>query len=132
VDTSGGDAAFIGSTPMKLLDGAWFAHATGAKPPAEEVIVAIRPEYLEETGEEGANGGIEGRVSIVENLGTSALVTLPTSGPNVQVTVAEGREPEPGSTMRVTPRDGRTLVYRAGDGELIGGLDQTEGGLSPL
>jgi multiple sugar transport system ATP-binding protein len=125
-------AAFIGSTPMNLLDGAWFAGETGAKLPPGEVIVGIRPEYLEEANGDGA-GGIAGRVSIVENLGTAALVTLTTSGPNVQVTVAEGREPEPGSTMRVTPRAGRTLVYRAGDGELIGGLGQTDGGgLSPL
>jgi multiple sugar transport system ATP-binding protein len=126
-------AAFIGSTPMNLLDGAWFADETGAQLPAGDVVVGIRPEYLEETNGDATGPGIAGRVSIVENLGTSALVTLTTSGPNVQVTVAEGHEPEPGSTMRVTPRPGRTLIYRAGgDGELIGGLGQTDGGLSPL
>ena len=105
-------AAFIGSTPMNLLDGAWYAQATGADLPGE-VVVGIRPEYLEE------GAGIEGQVSIVENLGTSSLVTLATSGPSVQVTVPEGREPELGSTMRVAPRPGRVLVYRADNGELI-------------
>ncbi|HEY7483616.1 MAG TPA: ABC transporter ATP-binding protein [Streptosporangiaceae bacterium] len=108
-------AGFIGSTPMNLLDGAWYARATGAELPDGDVIVGIRPEYFEETG----GTGIEGRVSIVENLGTSSLVTLTTSGPSVQVTVAEGREPEPGSTMWVTPRPGRALLYQAGDGTLL-------------
>jgi multiple sugar transport system ATP-binding protein len=105
-------AGFIGSTPMNLLDGEWFAQATGTDLPGE-VVVGIRPEYLEE------GSGIEGEVSIVENLGTSALVTLTTSGPSVQVTVPEGREPEIGSTMTVAPRPGRLLVYRADSGELV-------------
>jgi hypothetical protein len=76
--------------------------------------------------DEGADAGqrrpphtIEGLVSIVENLGTSSLVTLATAGPNVQVTVAEGQEPAPGGTMRVTPRPGRMLIYRGEDGELL-------------
>jgi multiple sugar transport system ATP-binding protein len=108
-------AGFIGSTPMNLLDGEWFARATGADLPGGKVIVGIRPEYFEESD----GTGIEGQVSIVENLGTSSLVTLATSGPNVQLTVAEGREPEPGATMRVMPRPGRMLTYRADDGELV-------------
>jgi multiple sugar transport system ATP-binding protein len=131
-------AGFIGSTPMNLLDGecvpgegeavtSW-AHQidvagirlpvpeeiTGELDPGDKVIVGIRPEYLHETDD-----GIEGRVEIVENLGTTALVTLATSGPSVQVTVPEGREPEPGATMCVAPLPGRMLVYRAHDGELI-------------
>jgi multiple sugar transport system ATP-binding protein len=79
------------------------------------VIVGIRPEYLEESD----GTGIEGQVSIVENLGTSSLVTLATSGPSIQLTVAEGRESEPGAAMRVMPRAGRTLTYRADDGALV-------------
>jgi multiple sugar transport system ATP-binding protein len=132
-------AAFIGSTPMNLLHGEcvpgqgesateWTdqidvagvrlpvpEEVTGMLDPGEKVIVGIRPEYLTE-----AEDGIEGRVEIVENLGTASLVTLATSGPSVQVTVAEGREPPPGATMRVAPLPGRMLVYRADDGELIG------------
>ncbi len=135
-------AGFIGSTPMNLLEGecvpgegeashAWAdridvagvrlplpEEITGAVSPGDKVVVGIRPEYLAETSEP-ADDGIEGTVEIVENLGTTSLVTLATSGPNVQVTVAEGREPEPGATMRVAPLPGRMLVYRADDGELI-------------
>jgi multiple sugar transport system ATP-binding protein len=131
-------AGFIGSTPMNLLDGecvpgegeaatSWThqidvagvrlpvpEEITGELDPGDKVIVGIRPEYLHETDD-----GMEGRVEIVENLGTTALVTLATSGPSVQVTVPEGREPEPGATMRVAPLPGRMLVYRADDGELI-------------
>jgi multiple sugar transport system ATP-binding protein len=149
-------AGFIGSTPMNLLAGrcttgggaGLMVDAGGVRlplpepvaglvAPGDEVTVGIRPEYLTEAGDDGQDDdgqdtertGIEGRVSIVENLGTSSLVTLATGGPNVQVTVAEGREPEPGMTMRVTPRPGRLLVYRGGDGELI--RPHTGGGLSP-
>ncbi len=124
-------ASFIGSTPMNLLDGECDADGgidvagvrlpvpeaiAGEVSPGDKVVVGIRPEYLDETAE----GGIEGQVEIVENLGTASLVTLATSGPEVQATVPEGREPEPGTTLRVAPRPGRMLVYRAGDGELIG------------
>ncbi|MCW2946377.1 MAG: transporter [Actinoallomurus sp.] len=131
-------AGFIGSTPMNLLEGecvpgqgettaSWTDRIdvagvhlpvpediTGELSPGDKVIVGIRPEYLGE-----ADDGIEGHVEIVENLGTTALVTLATSGPSVQVTVPEGREPEPGATIRVAPLPGRMLVYRADDGELI-------------
>jgi multiple sugar transport system ATP-binding protein len=131
-------AGFIGSTPMNLLEGECVAgdgeaatswghqiDVAGVRLPVPEeivtelnpgdkVIVGIRPEYLAESAD-----GIEGEVEIVENLGTTSLVTLTTEGPRIQVTVPEGREPEPGATMRVTPQPGRTLIYRADDGELI-------------
>jgi multiple sugar transport system ATP-binding protein len=131
-------AGFIGSTPMNLLEGecvpgdgeaatSWghqidIAGVRLPVPeeivtelnPGDKVIVGVRPEYLVE-----AEKGIEGQVDIVENLGTTSLVTLTTTGPPVQVTVPEGREPEPGTTMHVTPQPGRMLVYRADDGELI-------------
>jgi multiple sugar transport system ATP-binding protein len=126
-------AGFIGSTPMNLLAGVCAgggdvidvggmglpvpAPAAGLIRPGDEVVVGIRPEYLAEADPD--QQGIEGRVSIVENLGTSSLVTLATAGPNVQVTVAEGQEPAPGETLRVAPRPGRMLIYRAADGELV-------------
>jgi multiple sugar transport system ATP-binding protein len=131
-------AGFIGSTPMNLLEGecvpgvgdptsSWTdeidvagvrlpvpEEATGLVGPGDKVIAGIRPEYLQE-----AENGIEGRVEIVENLGTTSLVTLATAGPNVQLTVPEDREPTIGSTMRVAPQPGRTLLYRTDDGDLI-------------
>ena len=131
-------AGFIGSTPMNLLEGecvpgdgdpagSWTdqidvagvrlpvpEEATGLVGPGEKAIAGIRPEYLQE-----AAGGIEGRVEIVENLGTTSLVTLATAGPSVQLAVPEDREPAIGSTMRVAPHPGRTLLYNPDDGDLI-------------
>jgi multiple sugar transport system ATP-binding protein len=131
-------AGFVGSTPMNLLAGSCVAgdgetatswghrlDVAGVRlpvpeeivtelNPGDQVIVGIRPEYLTESAD-----GIEGTVEIVENLGTTSLVSLTTAGPRVQVTVPEGREPDTGATMRVTPEPGRMLVYRADDGELI-------------
>jgi multiple sugar transport system ATP-binding protein len=129
-------AAFIGSTPMNLLDGVYTgeievagarlpAEIDGLVSPGEKVVVGIRPEYLRESDAPDNSGerSIEGVVEIVENLGTTSLVTLATAGQavpvSVQVSVPEGREPEPGATMRVAPMPGRMLVYRAEDGELI-------------
>jgi multiple sugar transport system ATP-binding protein len=129
-------AGFIGSTPMNLLEGEcvpgdgeaatpWRIDVAGVRlpvpeeivtelAPGDKVIVGIRPEYLTESEE-----GIEGTVEVVENLGTTSLVTLTTTGPGIQFTVPEGREPEPGATLRVAPLPGRMLVYRADDGELV-------------
>jgi multiple sugar transport system ATP-binding protein len=86
--------------------------SSGANP-GDKVIVGIRPEYFAESED-----GIEGTAEIVEHLGTTSLVTLTTEGPRIQVTVPEGHEPDLGATLRVTPRPGRMLVYRADDGEL--------------
>jgi multiple sugar transport system ATP-binding protein len=129
-------AGFIGSTPMNLLEGECVpGDGEAATPrridvagvrlpvpeeivtelaPGDKVIVGIRPEYLTESEE-----GIEGTVEVVETLGTTSLVTLTTTGPSIQFTVPEGREPEPGATLRVAPLPGRVLVYRADDGELV-------------
>ncbi|MCO5974435.1 ABC transporter ATP-binding protein [Actinoallomurus soli] len=131
-------AGFIGSTPMNLLEGecvpgdgdptgSWTdeidvaglrlpvpEEATGLVGPGDKIIAGFRPEYVRE-----AEDGIEGRVEIVENLGTTSLVTLATTGPSVQLTVPEEREPAIGTTLRVAPQPGRTLLYHADDGDLI-------------
>jgi multiple sugar transport system ATP-binding protein len=131
-------AGFIGSTPMNLLEGECVAgdgeaatswghqiDVAGVRlpvpeeivtelTPGDKVIMGVRPEYLTE-----AEDGIKGEVDVVENLGTTSLVTLVTAGPRIQVTVPENREPELGATMHVTPQPGRMLIYRADDGELI-------------
>jgi multiple sugar transport system ATP-binding protein len=131
-------ASFIGSTPMNLLEGRCvpgdgeaateWGHqidVAGVRlpvpeeivtelAPGDDVVVGLRPEYLTVADE-----GIEGKVEIVENLGTTSLVTLTTEGPNIQVTMPEGHEPAQGATIHVTPQTGRMLVYRPDDGELI-------------
>ena len=129
-------AGFIGSTPMNLLDaevvGGEVA-AAGARLPlpapargqvsdGEPVVYGVRPEYLD-LSTEPVDGALTGQVVVVENLGSSSLVSLDlpgadgAAGASVQVVVPEGREPEPGVTGWVVPRPGRSLLYR--DGELI-------------
>ncbi|MFI6319544.1 ABC transporter ATP-binding protein [Nonomuraea sp. NPDC050556] len=117
-------ASFIGSTPMNLLDGVVrgdMLEVAGCKVPSpvggltdgEKIVYGVRPEYMTYS-DEAAEGSFGGKVSIVENLGASYLVTLDLG---VQVIVPEGREPEIGDDGYATPRQDRALVYR--DGELV-------------
>ena len=86
--------------------------------PGDEIIVGIRPEYLRLDA--SSPTGIAGTTVIVENLGTSSLVTVELAGgTTMQATVPEGQEPEIGALVRLTPEPGRVLLYRADDGELI-------------
>ncbi|HEX2418056.1 MAG TPA: ABC transporter ATP-binding protein [Micromonosporaceae bacterium] len=125
-------ANFIGSTPMNLIPGTVRGDridVAGQSVPApvdpdwlgddEAVVYGIRPEYLTLSTAQ-AEGGLSGVVSIVENLGSSTLVSVECDGHTVGATVPEGSEPEPGSQVWLLPHDGRVLLYRAGDGELVG------------
>ncbi|MFE9101688.1 ABC transporter ATP-binding protein [Actinomadura geliboluensis] len=127
-------ASFIGSTPMNLLpgrvqDGVVAVAGTELPVPGdvrvedgEPVVCGVRPEYLDySTGP--VDGAFGGRVSVVEHLGGSSLVTLDVAGEPLHVVVGEEREPEPGERGWALPRPGRVLLYR--DGELV-----TEGGRS--
>ncbi|HEU5031561.1 MAG TPA: ABC transporter ATP-binding protein [Spirillospora sp.] len=122
-------ASFIGSTPMNLLPGRVEGEhvvAAGAVlplpdeahalPAGEEIVCGVRPEYLD-YGDRPVDGAFAGRVSVVEHLGGSALVTLDVEGEPVHVVVGEGREPAPGDEGWALPRPGRVLLYR--DGELV-------------
>jgi multiple sugar transport system ATP-binding protein len=120
-------ANFIGSTPMNLLTGTvrdGLVEVAGARlaagrPVADgtEVVAGVRPEYLRPSAE-----GITGRVSIVENLGVTSLVTLECPGDVlIGLTVAEHEEPEVGSAMTVAPAPGRLLLYDAGTTGLLPG-----------
>ncbi|ADD41114.1 ABC transporter ATP-binding protein [Stackebrandtia nassauensis] len=126
-------ANFIGSTPMNLLPGTVtdgelvigddrLALPEPVAPQVGEgdkVVVGVRPEYLELTVGEGP--GLTGEVSILENLGTSTLVTVACGELNVGATVPEEDEPTPGQRVHLKPVPGRLLVYRDGDGTLING-----------
>jgi multiple sugar transport system ATP-binding protein len=147
-------ANFIGSTPMNLLPGTAGTHgaaepagtaaglvevagtrlavpgsARGLVMPGEQVTVGIRPEYLT-CSTEPAGEAIEGRVVIVETLGTSSLLTIESEGGDggeavtVQATVPEGDEPEPGTRVWASPVIERTLLYRTADGSLISRVPQ--------
>ncbi|MBO2465530.1 ABC transporter ATP-binding protein [Actinomadura violacea] len=130
-------ASFIGSTPMNLLPGRVEDDrviAAGAAlplpdearariPAGEEIVCGVRPEYLD-YGDRPVDGAFAGRVSVVEHLGGSALVTLDVEGEPVHVVVGEGHEPAPGDEGWALPRPGRVLLYR--DGELVTAADEPD------
>jgi len=125
-------AGFIGSTPMNLLDaqitdgvvrvaGAALPipeHAEGLVADGEHVTYGARPEYLDYWPAE-KSGALPGEVVVVENLGSSSLVSLDLPGDvgTMQVVVPEGQEPQPGDRGWAVPRPGRALLYR--DGSLV-------------
>ncbi|MEV5500802.1 ABC transporter ATP-binding protein [Nonomuraea fuscirosea] len=123
-------AGFIGSTPMNLLDGvvrgdtlevagckvAVPAAAEGRLSDGGKIVYGVRPEYMTYSAEP-ADGALGGKVSIVENLGASHLVTLDVNEVNVQAVVPEGSEPAVGDDGYALPRRDRALVYL--DGELV-------------
>ncbi len=123
-------ANFIGSTPMNLLDGTVRAGAvevagarlevpaTGGLADGAAVRVGIRPEYL--SLRPVGSAGIAGKVSIVENLGVSALVILDCADDvQVGVTVAEADEPAVGDPLVAVPEPGRILAFDAETGALL-------------
>ncbi|MFJ6671280.1 ABC transporter ATP-binding protein [Actinosynnema sp. NPDC091369] len=120
-------ANFIGSTPMNLVGGrvrGGHVDCAGARLPGPPgladgtpVVVGVRPEYLAV-----ADHGITGRVSTVENLGVSSLVTLDCpDGTPISLTVPEQDEPELGRTLTVDAAPGRLLFYDAEHGRLLDG-----------
>ncbi|MGI9093208.1 MAG: ABC transporter ATP-binding protein [Mycobacteriales bacterium] len=125
-------ANFIGSTPMNLLDATvadGSLHlACGTIPVPADVrslvhegdtlVVGIRPEYLTMTPGEH-DDGLRGTVSVVENLGTYALVTLENEAQTFGVVTGEADEPALGARCSAVPQPGRVLLYGAEDGELI-------------
>jgi multiple sugar transport system ATP-binding protein len=123
-------ANFIGSTPMNLLDGmvkSGHIQAAGARLPLPlglnrvdgPITLGIRPEYLTLRPVEDADG-ITGKVSIVENLGVTALVILDCQdGIQLGVTVHEADEPSVGDTLTALPEPGRILLFDADSGTLI-------------
>jgi multiple sugar transport system ATP-binding protein len=122
-------ANFIGSTPMNLLPGlvvggsvavagGAVAAPLGTAVEGEAVVLGVRPEYVSLSPTPAA-GALSGRVSVVEHLGTSSLVTVDVDGMLVGATVSEDAEPAAGSRVWLTPRPARVLVYRASDGELL-------------
>ncbi|MFG1876289.1 ABC transporter ATP-binding protein [Sphaerisporangium sp. NPDC049003] len=123
-------ASFIGNTPMNLLpgvagDGA--LRVAGAVLPmapgvadGEEIVYGLRPEYTDLSASPRPDA-FAGHVSVVENLGTSYLVTLEVTSDAgehlVRAVVGEDAEPARGGPAWAVPRHARALVYR--DGELV-------------
>ncbi len=135
-------ASFIGSTPMNLLparvEGRALAIGPARLPLPEgtaphvhdgnEVVLGARPEYTAlhpAEAKAAPAGGIAGRVAILEHLGTAYLVSVEAEveggdGVTVQATVPEGEAPAIGARVVATPDPARALLYRRGDGELVG------------
>ena len=141
-------AGFIGSTPMNLLDGTLRSDGTeqrsagtdttetastvvdvaGAAVPLPgrgvpeaiadgKVTVGIRPEHMVPTDASAAAFAVT--VTVVENLGTSVLVTSETAdGTAVKAVLPEEAEPPPGAALHLRPL--RVLLFDAGTGDLIG------------
>jgi multiple sugar transport system ATP-binding protein len=126
-------AGFIGSIKMNLLpatveDGRLHLGAfTLPVPPSavdhvsagEDVILGVRPEFATLSRDEQPDA-IGGEVSILENLGTAYLVSVHAGDLLVQATIEDGAEPEMREHVWVTPGIERAMVYRRGDGELVG------------
>jgi sn-glycerol 3-phosphate transport system ATP-binding protein len=88
-------ASFIGSPPMNLL-----LNAPGARP---RTVMGVRPEHLDI-----GNGGWELRVETTELLGAERLIYGRLGSEQVIVRSEEGQTvPQPGSTIRVKPREDR-------------------------
>ncbi|MFI6601050.1 ABC transporter ATP-binding protein [Nonomuraea sp. NPDC050536] len=112
-------ASFIGSTPMNLLPGkavSGHLQVAGAVLPSpaavtdgDEIVYGVRPEYMTLSTAEREDA-FPGTVSVLENLGTSTLVTLETDHIFIQVVVPEGEEPTIGTRGWAVPR--RSLIYR--------------------
>jgi sn-glycerol 3-phosphate transport system ATP-binding protein len=88
-------ASFIGSPPMNLLN-----DAPGSRP---RTVMGIRPEHLDI-----GNHGWEVQVETTELLGAERLIYARLG--NEQLIVRSGESdvaPEPGSTIRIAPREDR-------------------------
>ncbi len=125
-------ASFVGSTSMNLIRGVVsdgtvdIGHhrlpippdAAGRVAEGAEVTWGGRPEYL--SFAEPGKGRLAGLVTVSENLGASALITVElTEGVTVQVVVGEDHEPAIGTAVDVTFEPRRTLLFDA-DGLRIG------------
>lgn len=123
-------AAFIGSTPMNLLNGkirdgkVQFSstqlpvpNMTKSVADGQEVVFGVRPEYVQIASAE--SGGFTGVVKVLENLGTHYLVSIDCNGTLIRGTAPDGEEPTLGTTITLLPDPKRTLLYDAGSGDLL-------------
>jgi multiple sugar transport system ATP-binding protein len=129
-------ASFIGSVPMNLLDAklegerllvgrsllAIPDHARQEASPESEAVLGIRPEHASLSATE-IDGGVDGKVSVVELLGNNYLVTVENDSTTIQVTAPTA--PEIGSAAWVTFDSGKALLYRRSDGGLVGTAEQS-------
>lgn len=131
-------AEFIGSTPMNLLPARLVsggvevagellplpAEAGLASPPRaalgvpREVVLAIRPEYVTLLPEHVA-GSLPAEVEVVEDLGTTYLVTLQGPGTSLQAVVPEAKAPAPGEHLFVSADWSRASLFDPESGQRL-------------
>ena len=103
-------ASFIGSPPMNLLK-----HASGSRPGA---LMGIRPEHLDVVP--AGTDGWDVQVDTTELLGAERLIYATLGGETLIVRVeAGGPTPEPGQTLRVTPRPGHVHWFDEATGKRL-------------
>lgn len=126
-------AAFIGSTPMNLLDGEIHSgtvnvgnfsfpvpkQAQAIVSEGQKIVFGVRPEYVTLTSAPGV-GVASGVVKVTENLGTHFLVSADCNGILFRGTVPDGDEPQLGATVHLKPEVNRVLIYDKTSGDLIG------------
>jgi multiple sugar transport system ATP-binding protein len=124
-------ARFIGSMPMNLLDGEVVDGAVAIGDarlplppgsaehvaPGEAVVLGVRPEFAT-MSRDATSSGLEGTVAVAELLGSDYLVTIEGGGLVMRAVVKE--PPPPGTPVRITLDPERCLLYRRGDGGLVG------------
>ncbi|MGH9105713.1 MAG: ABC transporter ATP-binding protein [Acidimicrobiales bacterium] len=127
-------AQFIGSTPMNLLPAAVSGGALAVGrdkvplPPgapghlagSARVVIGIRPEYVT-LGRQATPSALAAHVEVVEELGTTSLVTMEHSsgaGP-LQAVVPEGSGFQPGQQVFAGADWARALLYDPETGNLL-------------
>jgi multiple sugar transport system ATP-binding protein len=125
-------AEFIGSTPMnlipaKVLDGRVLVGeealplslpGLGQGGVAQAVVLAVRPEYVTLVAQRSA-GCLAAEVEVVEDLGTTCLVTLRGSEGLLQAVVPEDRGPQMGDRLFVSADWSRASFYDPSTGERL-------------
>ena len=125
-------AAFIGSTPMNLLEGQVLQGNVkvgsntftipesyrGKLQEGQEVVYGIRPEYVSVVSS-NADGVASGSVKVTENMGTHYLVSIDCGGTLVRGTVPDGQQPANGATLHFLPDLNKVLIYDKVSGNLI-------------
>jgi multiple sugar transport system ATP-binding protein len=125
-------AAFIGSTPMNLLEGQVIQGSVkvgsniftipesyrGKLKEGQEVVYGVRPEYVSVVAS-GSDGVASGSVKVTENMGTHYLVSIDCNGTLVRGTVPDGQQPTNGATLRFLPDLNKVLIYDKGTGDII-------------
>jgi multiple sugar transport system ATP-binding protein len=94
------------------------AAGVSAPGPYREVVLAVRPEYVTLLPER-VQGSLPAEVEVVEDLGTTYLVTLRGPGATLQAVVPEANAPAPGDQVFVAADWSRASLFDPESGERL-------------